>query len=73
MPHLTKAKTGEKARKEARAPRPFAPGLPDSVASRTEKLEVVGSSFDDPGADWCEFRAYDADGRLITSRRVRGY
>jgi hypothetical protein len=73
MPHLIKASTGEKARKEARTPRPFGPGLPDSVVRRTEKLEVVGSSFDDPGADWCEFRAYDADGKLIASRRVMGY
>ena len=73
MPYLIKASTGEKARKAARAPRPFGPGLPDDVVGRVEKLEVVGSSFDDPGADWCEFRAYDADGQLITSRRVMGY
>ena len=73
MPHLIKVSTGEKARKEARTPSPFGAGLPDDVVSRTEKLEVIGSSFDDPGADWCEFRAYDADGRLITSRRVTGY
>jgi hypothetical protein len=73
MPHLIKVNTGEKARKEARMPRPLGPGLPDNVVSRVEKLEVVGSSFDDPGADWCEFRAYDADGELITCRRVMGY
>jgi hypothetical protein len=73
MPHLIKVNTGEKARKEARTPRPFGPGLPDSVVSRIEKLEVVGSSFNDPGADWCEFRGYDADGKIITSRRVMGY
>jgi hypothetical protein len=73
MPHLIKVNAGEKARKAARTPRPFGPGLPDSVVSRSEKLEVVGSSFDDPGADWCEFRAYDADSQLIASRRVMGY
>jgi hypothetical protein len=69
MPHVIKSNTVEKAR----MPRPFGPGLPDSVVSRIEKLEVVGSSFNDPGADWCELGAYDADGKLITSRRVMGY
>jgi hypothetical protein len=73
MPHLIKASTGDEARKEARTPRPFGPGFPDIVVGRIQKLEIVGSSFNDPGADWCEFRAYDADGKLITSRRVMGY
>ena len=54
-------------------PAPFGPGVPGDVAARTDRVEVWGSSFDDNGADFCEFRLFDAQGNLIAVNRVAGY
>jgi hypothetical protein len=46
--------------------------LPQAAAT-VRTLELWGSSFNDPGKDWCEYRALDADGKLIAKRRSEGY
>lgn len=45
---------------------------PEKVA-KAAKLEVWGSSFDDPGPDWCRFDLLDADGQRIASQTTPGY
>jgi hypothetical protein len=65
--------TGEAARKEALVTPPFGPGLPAEVAAATATLEVHGSGFNDPGGDYCEFRALDSQGNLIATKRLEGY
>jgi hypothetical protein len=46
--------------------------LPQAAAT-VRTLEVWRSSFNDPGDDWCEYRALDRDGKLIARRRTEGY
>jgi hypothetical protein len=41
--------------------------------AKTETLEVHGSEINDPGPDFCEFRAFDAGGNLVGTKRVNGY
>jgi hypothetical protein len=65
--------TGDAARQLAASQPPFGPALAADVVSRTETIEVWGSSFDDPGPDACEFRAFDASGNEIARTRIGGY
>jgi len=44
----------------------------DKIA-KAAKLEVWGSSFDDPGADWCRFDLFDQNGERIASQTTPGY
>ena len=64
---------GERARKQAAASPPFGPGFGPQVVAQTEVLEVHASEFKDPGPDYCEFRALDAKGNLVGSKRINGY
>ena len=74
MPHLIeKHEEVESAQRAAKAGAPFGPGFSADVIEKTAKLEVWGSSFKDPGPDYCEFRAFDADGNKVGERRVGGY
>lgn len=52
---------------------PFGPGFSAAKADAAERMEVWGSSFSDPGPDYCEFRLFDSEGRQIDRRRVDGY
>ena len=71
--HLIESRDGERARTAAKDRVPFGPGFPDAVTARTERLEVWGSSFNDPGHDFCLFRAFDAAGQMVAERRIAGY
>ena len=74
MPHLIeKHEEQESAQRAAKTGTPFGPGFPVEIVEKTVRLEVWGSSFKDPGDDWCEFRAFDADGNKVGERRVVGY
>lgn len=73
MPYKISDWEGEKARTEAAAPAPFGPAFTPEVVAKTTRLELWGSSFTDPGADWCEHRAFDASGALLDKRRRAGY
>ena len=72
MNFLGRAK-GKEARENAAAAPPFGPRFSPEVVAKTKTLEVHGSEFSDPGPDYCEFRAFDAQGNLIGSKRVDGY
>lgn len=65
--------TGEAARKEAAGKPPFGAGLNAEIVAKTETLEVHGSEISDPGPDYCEFRAFNAGGNIIGTKRVNGY
>lgn len=64
---------GGRARKQAAAPPPFGPEFNPEIVARTERLEVHASEFKDAGADFCEFRAFDAEGTLIATKKINGY
>lgn len=64
--------SGEQARKDA-ANWPFGMGLEKDIARKVEKLEVWGTSFGDPGPDYTEMIAYDAEGNKLATVRQEGF
>lgn len=64
---------GESARKEAASKPPFGAGFKAEIVAKTETLEVHGSGLKDAGGDFCEFRAFDANGTLLGTKKVKGY
>lgn len=73
MPNKLNESEGDDAKRQAREPAPFGPAFPEPVVAVTAKLETWGSSFTDAGGDWCEFRAFNASGEQIATRRIDGY
>lgn len=71
--HLISTETGAAAKKEACTMPPFGPGFGEDVRAAVEKLEVWGTKASNPGPDYCEFRAFDAQGKQIGTKRVDGY
>ena len=71
--HLVETQSGDAARRSAASAPPFGPGFPAEVVQKTERLEVWGTSFSDPGPDFCEFRAFDKEGVEIECKRLAGY
>jgi hypothetical protein len=41
-------------------------GLAPEIAAQVERLELIASSVNDP-RDWCEWRAFDGQGKLIAT------
>jgi hypothetical protein len=72
MNFLGRAK-GKEAKENAAAAPPFGPGFNAEIVATTETLEVHGSEISDPGPDYCEFRAFNAGGNIIGTKRVNGY
>lgn len=70
MPYMIQKCEGQEAKTKAAERPPLGPGVEDP---RIASLEMWGSSFTDPGEDWCEFRLYDANGIELGKRRLRGY
>jgi len=64
---------GGRARKQAAAPPPFGPAFCPEIVARTETLEVHSTGVNDPGPDYCEFRAINAEGTIIGTQRINGY
>ena len=71
MSHLidTVEKDGLRARAMERPP--FGPGF-KVVPRGADRMEVWGSSFKDPGPDYCEFRLMKGT-KVLEVRRVEGY
>jgi len=69
--YLVNKTTGDVSREATQQP-PFGPGFDESLARKADRLEVWGSSFDDPGDDFCLFKLYWGDQKLGT-KRVAGY
>ncbi|MFX0200791.1 MAG: hypothetical protein ACFFCW_32120 [Candidatus Hodarchaeota archaeon] len=73
MPYLYTEYRGEEARREATQKPPQGPGFSEKEIHNIERLEVWASSFTDPGEDYTNWKLFDAQGRLISERRMRGY
>jgi len=75
MPYiLEKLDTNEAARRTASDRPPMGAGITDeAMLAKIAKAEIWASSFKDPGADWCEFKFYDADGIELCAKRIPGY
>ena len=65
--------SGVQAKQSAASRPPCGAGFSEKIVSKTETLEVHGSEINDPGPDYCEFRAIDAEGNIIGTKRVNGY
>ncbi len=65
--------TGNQAKQSAASKPPCGAGFSEKIVSKLETLEVHGSDLKDPGPDYCEFRAIDAGGNIIGTKRVNGY
>jgi hypothetical protein len=50
----------------------FGPRFSDEEVDKSDKLEVWGTSFDDEGDDYCEFRLLK-ENEIISTKRVDGY
>jgi hypothetical protein len=73
MPYVDLTLEGDAARLRAEKKGFSEPSFSAETAARTVKLELVCSSFSDPGEDWCEWRAYDATGQVIAQTLSNGY
>jgi hypothetical protein len=71
--HLAESHNGACAKAVAKKCAPFGPGFSEDVAEKTERLEVWGSSFSDPGPDFCVFKAFDSAGTAVAEIRCAGY
>jgi hypothetical protein len=69
--YLVSKHEGEEAAKRA-ADKLLGPGVPEDLAKQVDRLELWGTSFDDPGEDYCEWRLYSGD-KLLATRYVPGY
>jgi hypothetical protein len=65
--------TGVKAKEVAIAPRPFGAGFHSEEIQNIHSLQVVGTSMNDPGPDYCDFIAKDNQGNIIATKRIAGY
>lgn len=54
------------------ASKPFGPGFVRAEVAGSDRLEIWGSSFNDPGPDFCEFRFYKGAEPVVTGN-VPGY
>jgi hypothetical protein len=72
--HLMKKVTEREALvREATSRPPFGPGFSEDELEGAEVLEVHGSSFSDPGPDYCEFKLLDAEGNVLLTKVVGGF
>jgi hypothetical protein len=62
--------TGDEAREKAAS---HWPGFDAETVTKTEHLEVWGTSFSDPGPDYCQFRAFDKNHKQVGVKNVDGY
>jgi hypothetical protein len=49
------------------------PKFSDEEVAKATKMEVWGTTFDHPGADFCEFRLINEKDEIILKTRVDGY
>lgn len=73
MPYVDLTLEGDAARLRAEKKGFNEPSFSAETAARTVKLELVCSSFSDPGEDWNEWRAYDEAGDIIAQTLSNGY
>ena len=52
---------------------PMGIGLAPEKAAEFDRLEIWGTDYSDPGADFCEFRVFRKDEETCTVYTVPGY
>jgi len=72
MPHTIERYEGATAQKKAQASGWLEPDM-GNVAPRTDRLELIGSNFNDPGPDYCRWIAYDDQGHVLSTKTIDGY
>lgn len=70
--HLVDHADGPAALVLACQPPPFGGGIPEKEVEGATRTEVWGSSFSDPGPDFCEFRVFRGTEQIVT-KRTPGY
>jgi len=45
----------------------------EEILKRVHKVQIIGSSFSDPGEDWTRIEILDTEGEVIWSRTISGY
>jgi hypothetical protein len=74
MPYIGETITGnENIRKYLKHEERFGVVFAEEKLQNTEKLEVVHSSFNDPGSDWNSWCLYNNDGQKIGTITIDGY
>lgn len=74
MPYIGKTITGnENIRKYLKYEERFGVVFSEEKLQNTEKLEVIHSSFSDPGPDWNAWQIYDAKNNTLGIITVDGY
>ncbi len=63
----------DRVKNAAMCPPPFGPGFQEEEVKKAVEMRVYGSSFNDPGGDFCEYRLYDVNGVFYARRRRSGY
>ena len=51
---------------------PFGPKFPKDLIEKSDRMEFWGSSFSDPGPDYCKFYLFK-DEEIIAMKRTEGY
>jgi len=72
MSYLLETIEGESLHTKAAENPPMGPGFSVDQLVGAEKMEIIASSFDDPGEDWNEFRLIDESGATLATKRVAG-
>lgn len=73
MPYPMGMVMGNLMRKMAVDRPPFGPGFTENELECAKIMEIEGSSFSDPGPDYCDFILKDAEGKELARKRVDGY
>ena len=69
--HLYDTLKGEQARNFSQTTLKLSP--PEWDLDAVKKVEVHGTDIDDPGEDFCEYRVFDVNDKVICVRREMGY
>jgi hypothetical protein len=70
--YLVRTVRGESLLGDATARKPFGPEFTKDQATAADRMEVWGSSFSDPGDDFCDFKLFSGTEEIAVAR-VGGY
>jgi len=71
--YIVESFTGPQAKDLATARRPFGPGFNEEEIPNIHSIDVLGTSCNDPGPDYCDFVVKDTQGNVIATKRIQGY
>lgn len=65
--------TGDNLKIRALQRPPLGPGFLSEAVDKAYEMAVTGSSLNDPGNDWVEFKLVDSSGNIIESKTLSGF